>query len=236
MNEAEDIRAAHAEWELPEVGVAVILLAFVVVVVASAVAGVTAGVGASGVPWRQTVGLALEDATQWSFPFFIFPVVFAVGLVWWQVHTWIGVIDAADRGVPSGRSRTGALTRRRRGTPPTGVEEDELLAAFDHLLRARTLATWTVPVLGAALVAAVGSVLGDFLNSSNAASGFVWGDRVRTIGWAAATGVLAGSAVVVAAFLRQHVDEEFALAEQAAAEERRRTAVPDADPGVEGEP
>src|SRR5579863_3427615 len=159
MNEAEEVRAPHAEWELPEVGVAVILLAFVVVVVTSAIAGVTAGLASSGVPWRQAVGLALQDATEWSFPFFIFPVVFAVGLVWWQVHTWIGVIDAADSGAPVGRSRTGALTRRRRRpTQSADGVGDELLAAFDHLLRARTLATWTVPVLGAALVAAIGSV------------------------------------------------------------------------------
>ena len=236
MNEAQESRPAHAEWELPEVGVAVILLAFVVVVATSAIAGVTAGLASSGVPWRQTVGLALQDATEWSFPFFIFPVVFAVGLVWWQVHTWIGVIDAADSGAPAGRSRTGTLTRRRRRrTASAEAAGDELLAAFDHLLRARTLATWTVPVLGAALVAAIGSVLGDFLNSSNAASGFVWADRVRTIGWAAATGVLAGSAVVVAAYLRLHVDEEFTLAEQAAAAESGRTVVPHGGEGVVGE-
>jgi len=245
MTESADVRVRHAEWELPEVGVAVILLAFVVVILASALAGIVAGVAGPGssaavvaapLPWRETVGLALQDATEWSFPFFIFPVVFAVGLVWWQVHTWIGVIDAAAAGQRSGRGRTAALTRlRRERIRRADGPDDELLAAFDHLLRARTLATWAVPVLGTALVAAVGSVLGEFLSTSAAAAGVAWGARIQTIGWAAATGVLAGSAVVVAAYLRQHVDEEFAQAERAAAEEARGMAVA-GDEGVEDEP
>ena len=229
MTESDDVRATHAEWELPEVGVAVIVLAFVVVIAASALAGLIAGVGSG--PWRQTVGLALQDATEWSLPFFIFPVVFAVGLVWWQVHTWIGVIDAAAAGQRSGRGRTAALTRlRRQRIRRADGPDDELLAAFDHLLRARTLATWTVPVLGTALVAAVGSVLGEFLATAGLAGSAAWGARVQTIGWAAATGILAGSAVVVGAYLRLHVDEEFAQAERAAALEAERG--PDA--GAEG--
>ena len=241
MNEPADVAIRHAEWELPEVGVAVILLAFVVVVASSAAAGVVAGVmGQPGVaePWHQTVGLALQDATEWSFPFFIFPMVFAVGLVWWQVHSWIGVIEDAAAGIAPGPARAGVLRRaRRRGEALPDDAEAELLAAFDHLLRARTLATWAVPILGAALVAAIGSVLGDFLSSSGGAEGgFVWGDRVRTIGWAAATGVFAGSAVVVAAYLRQHVDREFAFAERAAAEEARRERSSAAPPGVGVEP
>jgi hypothetical protein len=233
MSQTDDVPARHAEWELPEVGVAVIVLAFVVVIVASTLAGVIAGVGgpaAAAVTWRQTVGTALQDATEWSLPFFIFPVVFAVGLVWWQVHTWIAVIDAVAAGQPTGRGRTAALTRwRRQGTRPTVMADDELLAAFDHLLRARTLATWTVPVLGGALVAAVGSVLGEFLNTTGVVPGFAWGARVQTIGWAAATGVLAGSAVVVAAYLRQHVDQEFAQAERAAAAETGRAPLAGAE-------
>ena len=176
MTESDDVRATHAEWELPEVGVAVIVLAFVVVIAASALAGLIAGVGSG--PWRQTVGLALQDATEWSLPFFIFPVVFAVGLVWWQVHTWIGVIDAAAAGQRSGRGRTAALTRlRRQRIRRADGPDDELLAAFDHLLRARTLATWTVPVLGTALVAAVGSVLGEFLATAGLAGSAAWGAR-----------------------------------------------------------
>jgi hypothetical protein len=204
--------ARHAEWELPEVLAAVILLAFVVVTVTSVVVGIVTGVGqeGTGLTSAQTVGLAMQNATSWANPAFAFVLLAGVGLVWWQVKIWSAEIELAGAGEAE------------------DIEDDAdspiLVAAFDHLLRAKSLASWAVPLLAVVLAAAADAVAASFLlyRGASVGGGTIWSNHLEAIGLGLATWLLAGTGMVAALYVRTRVSLEFTQAEDAAEEEERR--------------
>ena len=189
------------------------LLALGLLVVAGVAAGVAAGVGGSpNMSGDQSAGMALLNATGWAVPTYAFVGLLATGLVWWEVHTATAVVDGALE-VDDAHPAEGG------GDEDDGTGDDHtVLAAFDHLMRARTLATLLVPVLMAFVLGALASVVGSFLS----ASGFLyaWSSHVLVLGSGAAVWVIAGAALVIALYLRIQVAQEFARAEDAAARER----------------
>jgi len=196
----------HAEWELPEVLAAVIMVAFVIIAITAVVAGIVdAGSKNPGLSSAQVVGEAMETATAWANPAFAFILVVGVGLVWWQVRIWSAEIDVAAAGEAEDVDLDAA-------------DSPVLVAAFDHLLRAKSLVSWALPLLVAVLTAAAASVVASFLlyRGQGIGGGEVWSNHVETIGFAAATWVLVLAGLLVALYVRTQVSHEFTLAEEAA--------------------
>jgi len=213
---ASDGVVRHADWELPEVLAAMILLAFVVLTVTGVSAGVTTGLGGetAGLSTAQGIGLAMQAATTWASPAFAFVLLSSAWLVWWQVRIWGAEIALAESGDGDADSPT-------------------LIAAFDHLLRAKSLASWSLPLYVVVLSAATSSVAGSFLLYRGTAvlgAGSAWPQHLTSIGMALATAVLVGTGVVAAAYVRTQVSHEFTRAEEAAssAAGRGRTGAPGA--------
>src|SRR5271165_1615881 len=141
MSEPAGRAVRHAEWELPEVLAAVVLLAFTVITTAAVVTGLVAAYGQEqpGLTAAQIVGLAMQDATTWANPAFTALLLGVVVLIWWQVRIWTAEIAQHDFDDPEAG----------------GADDDTmLLAAFDHLLRAKSLASWAVPVAIVVMAAA----------------------------------------------------------------------------------
>jgi hypothetical protein len=197
----------HAQWELPEVVAAVILLVFVVLTVTSVVVGVVAAVGQEGgLTSAQLVGYAMQSATTWANPAFAFVLLVGVGLVWWQVRIWSAEIELAGSG----------------DNPDVEPDDDAdsaiLVAAFDHLLRAKSLATWALPLLFVVLAAALANALASFLlyRGAGLGGGEVWSNHLNSIGLGLATWVLVAAGLVAALYVRTQVSYEFTMAEEAA--------------------
>ncbi|MGA2520260.1 MAG: hypothetical protein ABSG81_05505 [Acidimicrobiales bacterium] len=198
----------HAEWELPEVLAAVVLVAFVLITVTSVVSGIVSGVGQeeAGFTAAQVVGVAMGNASSWADPPFAFVLLVGVGLVWWQVRIWSAEIELAgatdgDEAAPEGDS-----------------ENTVLVAAFDHLLRAKSLATWALPLLVVVLSASVADIVSSFLlyRGTGVGGGAIWSSHIESIGFACATWVLVLAGLVAALYVRTQVSLEFTLAEEAA--------------------
>ncbi|HUI01958.1 MAG TPA: hypothetical protein VLZ77_00325 [Acidimicrobiales bacterium] len=210
----------HAQWDLPEAVVVVVLVGLGLLVVAGVVAGLVEGVGGpAGLTGDQSAASALASATGWAVPVYAFVALAATGLLWWEVHTATAVVDGA------------LALDEDRGDAADGGDDRRVLAAFDHLLRARTLATATVPVLMALVLGALGAVAGSFLayrGSPAPAGGSAWSEHALVLGSGAAVWVVAGAGLVVALHLRTQVAHEFARAEHAAARERGLDRAPDA--------
>jgi len=210
MSEPSGRAVRHAEWELPEVLAAVVLLAFTVITAAAVVTGLVAAYGQEqpGLAQAQIIGLAMQDATAWANPAFTALILGVVVLIWWQVRMWTAEI-AQYEGEDSA----------------AGAADDDsmLLAAFDHLLRAKSLASWAVPVVIVVLAAAADSAVASFLlyRGQGIGGGTIWSNHTQNLGMAVATWVLGISALVAALYLRAQVIWEFAAAEEAAEEERR---------------
>jgi len=206
----------HAEWELPEVLAAVVMVAFVIVTITALVAGIVyAGSRNPGVGATQAVGESMEVATAWANPAFAFILVVGVGLVWWQVRIWSGEIDLAVAGEAE-------------DPDPDAADSPVLVAAFDHLLRAKSLASWALPLLVVVLTASLASVVSSFLiyRGQGFGGGEVWSNHVETIGFASATWLLVLAGLVVALYVRTQVSHEFTVAEEAAGS----TTVPPSPP------
>jgi hypothetical protein len=210
MSEPSGRVVRHAEWELPEVLVAVILLAFTLIAATALVTGLVAAYGQEqpGLTSAQIVGLSMQDATTWANPAFTALLLGVVVLVWWQVRIWTAEIAQHDTDDPADAA---------------GADDDAtLLAAFDHLLRAKSLASWAVPVVIVLMAAAADSAVASFLlyRGPGIGGGTIWSNHTQNLGLAMATWVLAGAALVAALYLRAQVIWEFAAAEEAAEEER----------------
>lgn len=198
----------HAEWELPEVLAAVIMVALVIVSLTALVAGivVAASTSTSGLSSAEAVGEAMQSATGWANPAYAFVLVAGVALVWWQARIWSGEIDLA-------------VATDAEDADPDVADSPVLVAAFDHLLRAKSLATWALPLLLVVLTASAASVVASFLvfrGNLGGSGGEVWSNHVETIGFAAATWVLVLAGLVAALYVRTQVSYEFTVAEQAA--------------------
>ncbi len=197
----------HAEWELPEVLAAVVLVAFVLITVTSVVSGVVSGLGQeeAGFTAAQIVGVAMGNASSWADPPFAFVLLVGVGLVWWQVRIWSAEIElaaAADDEAP----------------PEDDSESVVLVAAFDHLLRAKSLATWALPLLVVVLSASVADIVSSFLlyRGTGIGGGAIWSSHIESIGFACATWVLVLAGLIAALYVRTRVSLEFTMAEEAA--------------------
>ncbi|HUI02052.1 MAG TPA: hypothetical protein VLZ77_00800 [Acidimicrobiales bacterium] len=204
----------HAQWDLPEAVAIVVLLALGLLVVAGVVAGVVVGIGGSpGLSGDESAASALSSATGWAVPAYAFVALLATGLLWWEVRTATAVVDGAL-----------ALDDAHPAHPSGHGDDDEgpVLDAFDHLLRASTLATATVPVLMALVLGALAAVVGSFLSyrGSPAPGGYAWSGHALVLGSGAAVWVIAGAGLVLTLHLRALVGREFARAEHAAARER----------------
>jgi len=200
----------HADWELPEVLAAVILVAFVILTATGVAVGVTTGLGSEAAPLStvQGTGLAMQAATTWASPAFAFVLLSTAWLVWWQVRIWgaeIALAEAAGDDAPAG-------------------DDPTVIAAFDHLLRAKALATWSLPLYVVVLSAAASNVAGSFLlyrGRGSLAGAARWSQHLGSIGLGLATALLVGTGVVAAAYVRTQVSHEFTLAEEAASEAAR---------------
>jgi hypothetical protein len=102
--------------------------------------------------------------------------------------------------------------------PDDDADSAILVAAFDHLLRAKSLATWALPLLFVVLAAALANALASFLlyRGAGLGGGEVWSNHLNSIGLGLATWVLVAAGLVAALYVRTQVSYEFTMAEEAA--------------------
>jgi hypothetical protein len=189
----------QASWEIQEIVAAALLLVIAVLAgagVASAIIGSTSQV--DGFANGESVAQVLLGSTQWAGVLATFLILCALGLTWWQVDGWAGVLEDLDDGEDRDRTAPG--------------EESEADDAVRHIGRNRALSTWAGVSLLVTSVAVVGAMVGLGLE----ASPFPWQQWTSFGGQLVGALILAGVGFLAVGRIRSRCTTALALENEAA--------------------
>jgi len=169
----------RSSWEIQEVVAVGVLIAVAILIVSGLASGIAVAstygeqliVNSGG---NQTWGLFLLYSTRWIGVDVTLFLVAVLGLVWWQVDGWADRLAELEDAVDE----------------VDASDEAEVVAGVAHIVRNKSIATWTGVFLVVSVVAAIGSVVGMVLQYSPGSDALSWGQYFLTGGEALASLVL----------------------------------------------